>query len=151
MIFAINPPPIPELAAVGGFDFRMEDRGGVGREKLLEARNMALGMAAQNPVLAGVRPEGQEAGPQLFLDVNRLKAESLGVSITDLNDTLQSSLGVAYINDFVRQGRILRVQMQAESDLRRTPEDILKLTVRNNKGQMVSLSELAKVQWIVEG
>ncbi len=148
MIFAINPPPIPELAAVGGFDFRMEDRGGVGREKLLEARNMALGMAAQNPVLAGVRPEGQEAGPQLFLDVNRLKAESLGVSITDLNDTLQSSLGVAYINDFVRQGRILRVQMQAESDLRRTPEDILKLTVRNNKGQMVSLSELAKVQWI---
>ncbi len=148
MIFAINPPPIPELAAVGGFDFRMEDRGGVGREKLLEARNMALGMAAQNPVLAGVRPEGQEAGPQLFLDVNRLKSESLGVSITDLNDTLQSSLGVAYINDFVRQGRILRVQMQAESDLRRTPEDILKLTVRNNKGQMVSLSELAKAQWI---
>ena len=148
MIFAINPPPIPELAAVGGFDFRMEDRGGVGREKLLEARNMALGMAAQNPVLAGVRPEGQEAGPQLFLDVNRLKSESLGVSITDLNDTLQSSLGVAYINDFVRQGRILRVQMQAESDLRRTPEDILKLTVRNNKGQMVPLSELAKAQWI---
>jgi multidrug efflux pump len=80
--------------------------------------------------------------------VNRLKSESLGVSITDLNDTLQSSLGVAYINDFVRQGRILRVQMQAESDLRRTPEDILKLTVRNNKGQMVSLSELAKAQWI---
>ncbi len=147
MIFAINPPPIPELAAVGGFDFRLQDRGGVGREKLLEARNMALGMAAQNPVLVGVRPEGQEAGPQLFLDVDRLKSEALGVSITDLNDTLQSSLGVAYINDFVRQGRILRVQMQAEADLRRTPEDILKLSVRNNKGQMVPLSELAKAKW----
>ena len=62
MIFAINPPPIPELAAVGGFDFRLQDRGGIGREKLLEARNMALGMASQNPALVGVRPEGQEAG-----------------------------------------------------------------------------------------
>jgi multidrug efflux pump len=148
MIFAINPPPIPELSAVGGFDFRMQDRGGVGRDKLLEARNMALGMAMQNPVLAGVRPEGQEAGPQLFLDVDRLKSEALGVSISDLNDTLQSALGVAYINDFVRQGRILRVQMQAEADLRRTPDDILKLAVRNNKGNMVMLSDIAKIKWI---
>ncbi|MFA5371303.1 MAG: efflux RND transporter permease subunit, partial [Sideroxydans sp.] len=88
MIFAINPPPIPELAAAGGFDFRLQDRAGLGRDKLLEARNMALGMAMQNPVLAGVRPEGQEAGPQLLLDIDRLKAESLGVSNTDLNETL---------------------------------------------------------------
>ncbi|HET7833951.1 MAG TPA: efflux RND transporter permease subunit [Gallionella sp.] len=148
MIFAINPPPIPELAAAGGFDFRLEDRGGLGREKLLEARNMALGMAMQNPVLAGVRPEGQEAGPQLYLDIDRLKAESLGVSITDLNETLQTLLGTAYINDFVRQGRVLRVQMQAEADTRRTPEDIMKVTVRNNKGGMVPLSELATPRWI---
>jgi multidrug efflux pump len=147
MIFAVNPPPIPELAALGGFDFRLEDRGAVGREKLLEARNMALGMASQNPVLAGVRPEGQEAGPQLFLDIDRLKAESLGVSIADLNDTLQSTLGVAYINDFTRQGRTLRVQMQAEPNTRRTPRDILRLTVRNNKGDMVPLSELATARW----
>jgi multidrug efflux pump len=149
MIFAVNPPPIPELAALGGFDFRLQDRGGVGREKLLDARNMALGMASQNPVLAGVRPEGQEAGPQLFLDIDRLKAETLGVSIAALNDTLQSSLGVAYINDFTRQGRVLRVQMQADSDARRTPEDILRLSIRNNKGNMVQLSELAKARWTV--
>ncbi|HEX7454583.1 MAG TPA: efflux RND transporter permease subunit, partial [Gallionella sp.] len=149
MIFAINPPPIPELAAVGGFDFRLQDRGGMGRDKLLEARNMALGMASKNPVLAGVRPEGQEAGPQLLLDVDRLKAESMGVSIASLNDTLQSALGVAYINDFVRQGRILRVQMQADADLRRTPEDIMKLTVRNSRGDMVPLSELATPRWVV--
>ncbi len=148
MIFAINPPPIPELAAVGGFDFRLEDRGGMGREKLLEARNMALGLAMKNPVLTGVRPEGQEAGPQLLLDVDRLKAQALGVSIADLNDTLQSALGVAYINDFVRQGRILRVQMQADSDLRRTPDDIMRLTVRNNKGNMVRLSELVTPRWV---
>jgi multidrug efflux pump len=148
MIFAINPPPIPELAAAGGFDFRLQDRGGMGRDKLLEARNIALGMAMQNPALAGVRPEGQEAGPQLFLDIDRLKAETLGVSITDLNETLQSLMGGAYINDFVRQGRVLRVQMQAEAETRRTPEDILKVSVRNNKGGMVPLSELATVKWI---
>ena len=149
MIFTINPPPIPELSAIGGFDFRLQDRGGLGRDKLLEARNMALGLASQNPALAGVRPEGQEAGPQLFLDIDRLKAETLGVSIADLNETLQSMLGVAYINDFVRQGRILRVQMQAEADTRRTPQDILKISVRNNKGGMVPLSELATAKWVV--
>ena len=148
MIFAINPPPIPELAAAGGFDFRLQDRAGLGRDKLLEARNMALGMAMQNPVLAGVRPEGQEAGPQLLLDIDRLKAESLGVSITDLNETLQSLLGASYINDFVRQGRVLRVQMQAEAETRRTPQDILNIPVRNNKGGMVPLSELAQARWI---
>ncbi len=118
MIFAVNVPPIPELAAVGGFDLRLQDRGGLGREKLLEARNMALGLAGQNPALAGVRPEGQEAGPQVFLDIDRLKARALGVDLAELNDTLQSTLGVAYINDFVRQGRILRVQMQAEAETR---------------------------------
>ncbi len=149
MIFAINPPPIPELAATGGFDFRLQDRGGNGREQLIEARNMVLGMASQNPVFAGVRPEGQEAGPQLLLDIDRVKAESMGVSISDLNDTLQATLGVAYINDFIRQGRILRVQMQAEADMRSSPRDILSLSVRNNKGGMVSLSELATARWVV--
>jgi multidrug efflux pump len=149
MIFVINPPPISELAAVGGFDFRLQDRGGMGREKLLEARQLVLGLASKNPVLAGVRPEGQEASAQLLLDIDRLKAESMGVSMTDLNDTLQSVLGVAYINDFVRQGRILRVQMQADASLRRSPQDILRLPVRNSKGQMVALSDLATPRWVV--
>ena len=149
MIFAINVPPIPELAAVGGFDLRLQDRGGLGREKLLEARNMALGMAAQNPVLQGVRPEGQEAGPQVFLDIDRHKARALGVEIADLNETLQSLLGVAYINDFVREGRILRVQMQAEAETRRTPEDILRVPVKNARGDMIPLAELARARWIV--
>ena len=149
MIFAINVPPIPELAAVGGFDLRLQDRAGLGRDKLLEARNMALGLAGQNPALAGVRPEGQEAGPQLYLDIDRLKARALGVDIADLNETLQSVLGVAYINDFVRQGRILRVQMQAEDSARRTPADILRIPVKNARGDMIPLGELAKPSWIV--
>jgi len=149
MIFAINVPPIPELAAVGGFDFRLQDRGGLGREKLMEARNLALGLASQNPVLAGVRPEGQEPGPQLFLDVDRLKANALGVNLADLNDTLQATLGTVYINDFVRQGRILRVQMQADADVRRTPEDILRVPVKNGRGDMIPLAEIARARWIV--
>lgn len=150
MIFSVNVPPIPELAAVGGFDFRLQDRAGQGREKLLEARNMALGLASQHPALAGVRPEGQEPGPQLKIDVDRLKAEALGINIADLNETLQSALGVAYINDFVREGRILRVQMQAEAENRTTPEQILKIPVRNKQGGMVPLSEFATSKWIVD-
>ena len=148
MIFSINVPPIPELAAVGGFDFRLQDRTGQGREKLLEARNMVLGLASQNPVLAGVRPEGQEAGPQLQLNVDRLKAQALGVDLASLNDTLQSTLGVAYINDFVREGRILRVQMQAEPSARSTPEQIMSLPVRNAQGEMIPLSNIASSRWI---
>ena len=149
MIFAVNVPPIPELGAIGGFDFRLQDRTGQGREKLLEARNMVLGMAGKHPALSGVRPEGQEVGPQLQLDINRLKARALGIDIADLNETLQSALGVAYINDFVRQGRILRVQMQAESDVRSTPEKILRMPVRNAQGGMVPLSEIATPRWVV--
>jgi multidrug efflux pump len=149
MIFAINVPPIPELAAVGGFDFRLQDRGGLGREKLLEARNIALGIAAQNPTLAGVRPEGQEAGPQVLLSVDRVKARALGIDLGDLNDTLQATLGTAYINDFVREGRILRVQMQAEAETRRTPEDLLRLPVKNARGDMIPLAEIATAKWIV--
>jgi multidrug efflux pump len=150
MIFAVNVPPIPELAAIGGFDFRLQDRSGQGRDKLLEARNMALGIASKHPALMGVRPEGQEPGPQLQIDIDRLKARALGIDIADLNETLQSALGVAYINDFVRQGRILRVQMQAEADNRTTPEQIMRIPVRNAQGGMVPLSEIATPRWIVD-
>jgi multidrug efflux pump len=148
-MFATNVPPIPELGAIGGFDFRLQDRSGVGRDKLMEARNMALGLAAQNPALAGVRPEGQEPGPQLMLDIDQAKAQALSIDMASLNDTLQSALGVSYINDFVRQGRILRVQMQAEADLRSRPEDILRLPVKNARGEMVPLSAIATPRWIV--
>jgi len=148
-IFAVNVPPIPELGAVGGFDFRLQDRAGLGREKLMEGRNMALGLAAQNPALGGVRPEGQEPAPQLMLDIDRAKAQALSIDMADLNDTLQAALGVAYVNDFVREGRILRVQMQAEPNLRARPEEILRLPVRNTRGEMVPLSEIARPRWVV--
>jgi multidrug efflux pump len=147
MIFAVNVPPIPELAALGGFDFRLQDRSGQGREKLIEARNIALGIASKHPALIGVRPEGQEPAPQFQIDVDRLKARALGVDMANLNDTLQSVLGVTYINDFVREGRILRVQMQADAVNRTTPRQIMRIPVKNMQGGMVQLSEFAKARW----
>jgi len=149
IIFAVNPPPIPELGAVGGFDFRLQDRSGQGRDALMNVRNLVLGLASQDKRLAGVRPEGQEPGPQVFLEIDREKAQALQIDMTDLNDTLTSAIGVAYVNDFVLAGRILRVQMQAEADLRKTPEDLMKLPVRNRLGEVVLLGEIAKPKWIV--
>jgi multidrug efflux pump len=149
MIFALNPPPIPELAAVGGFDFRLQDRSGLGREKLMEARNMVLGMASQEPRLAGVRPEGKEPATQLLLDIDRLKASSLGIDLGELNQTLAVALGSAYVNDFIREGRVLRVVMQNDAVSRATPEGLLSLRVRTAKGAMVPLSEIATPRWVV--
>jgi multidrug efflux pump len=149
MVFAVNPPPIPELGAVGGFDFRLQDRANQGREALMEVRNMVLGLASQDKRLAGVRPEGQEPGPQVFLDIDREKAQALSIDLAELNDTLASAIGVAYVNDFVRQGRILKVQMQADADLRKTPEDLMKLPVRNRQGGIVQLGEIATPKWVV--
>ncbi len=149
MIFAVNPPAIPELGAVGGFDFRLLDRSDQGREALMDVRNLVLGLASQDSRLVGVRPEGQEPGPQVFLEIDREKAQALQIDMADLNDTLSSAIGVAYVNDFVRAGRILRVQMQADADLRKTPEDLLKLPVKNRLGEVVLLGEIAKPKWIV--
>ncbi len=149
MVFAVSVPPIPELAALGGFDFRLKDQGAQGRDKLLEARNMMLGMASQHPALAGVRPEGQEPAPQLRLDIDRLKARAMSVDIAEINETLQSTLGVAYINDFVHEGRIQRVQMQLDAHARNNVDAVMQLRVRNTRGELVRLSDIATPQWIV--
>ncbi len=148
LIFALNPPPIPELAAVGGFDFRLQDRAGQGRDKLMEARNMVLGMASQDPRLAGVRPEGKEPDTQLLLDIDRLKASSLGIDISELNQTLAVALGSAYVNDFIRDGRVLRVVMQVDAPARATPEGLMSLRVRTAKGTLVPLSDIATPRWV---
>ena len=148
-IFSVNPPAIPELAAVGGFDFRLQDRSGLGRDKLVEAQTLATQLASTSPALAGVRVEGQPPGPQLLLQVDREKAQTLGVEIATLNDTLQTLFGVAYINDFERQGRILRVQMQADPQTRTNPDEMLRVQVRNRVGAMVPLAEIVKPLWMV--
>ncbi|HEX7044010.1 MAG TPA: efflux RND transporter permease subunit [Burkholderiales bacterium] len=148
-MFAVNPPAIPELAALGGFDFQLQDRAGLGRAQLMEARDRLLVLASQDPNLAGVRAEGQPPAPQLFLDVDKVKAAQLGIDINQLNDTLSIALGSAYANDFVRQGRVLRVLMQADPASRATPEKLLRLQVKTRQGQLVPLSEIATTRWVV--
>jgi len=149
MMFAINPPPIPELAAVGGFDFRLMDIGAVGRDKLLEARNMVLGMASQNATLAGVRPESKEFSSQLYFDIDRIKAQATNIDLAEVNNVLQVGLGSAYVNDFIRDGRVLRVQMRVNAETLATPDTILALRVKNRTGDLVPLSEFVTPSWVV--
>ncbi|MEK7317609.1 MAG: efflux RND transporter permease subunit, partial [Pseudomonadota bacterium] len=149
IIFPLNPPAISELGNSSGFDFRLQDRSGQGHAKLMEARNQMLGMAAQSPVLQGVRPEGQEDAPQLRIDIDREKARALGVSVADINSTLSIAFGSSYVNDFIYEGRVRRVIVQAEGADRRLPDDLTKLRVRNANGDMVAFAAFATSKWIM--
>jgi len=147
MVFTLNPPSIPELGTASGFTFKLEDRGGNGATALLQARNEMLGLAGQSQVLAGVRPEGQEDAPQLRVDIDRIKARALGLSVGDVNATLAIAFGSAYANDFTRDGRVLRVLLQADAAYRMTPQDVLDLKVRNAQGEMVPFGAFTGVEW----
>jgi multidrug efflux pump len=147
MIFSLAPPAIPELGNSGGFAMRLQDRGALGPQRLLDARNQMLGMASQSKVVVGVRPEGLEAAPQLKVGVDRIKARALGLSIQDINDTLSIAFGSAYANDFNREGSVLRVLLQADAAQRMTPADVLRLQVRNATGGMVPFSEFTTATW----
>jgi multidrug efflux pump len=146
-IFAITPPPIPALGNATGFSMKLQNRSG-DRDALLQARNQILAKAMQSKLLVGVRPEGQPNAPQLYVDIDRVQARALGLSIADVNATLSISFGSAYANDFVREGSVLRVYLQAAAEQRMTPEDVLALRVRNDQGQMVPFSSFAQVRWI---
>ena len=147
MVFALNPPAIAELGIASGFTFKLEDVGGNGNAALVQARNQLLGAASQSPLLTGVRPEGQEDAPQLRVLIDRIKARALGLSIGDVNGTLAIAFGSAYANDFSRDGRILRVLLQAEAPYRMTPQDVLSLKVRNAEGEMVPFGAFTQGDW----
>lgn len=147
-IYPLSPPPIPELGASSGFSFRLQDRGGLGRDALLNARNQLLGMASQSKVVTQVRPDGLEDAPQLQIDIDRDKANALGVGFDVINAAIGTSLGSSYVNDFPNAGRLQRVVVQADAPARMQPEDLLRLTVVNNKGQAVPLSAFASTKWI---
>ncbi|MDQ2991140.1 MAG: efflux RND transporter permease subunit [Pseudomonadota bacterium] len=147
-VFALSPPPIPELGRGTGFSFRLQDRGGNGREALLAARNQLMGMASQSKILTGVRPEGLEDAPQVQLDIDRDKANALGVSFDSVNAALSTSLGSAYINDFPNAGRLQRVVVQADAPARMQPDDLLKLNATNAQGKPVPLSAFATTRWV---
>jgi len=147
-IFPLSPPPIPELGSSSGFSFRLQDRAGLGHDALLGARNQLLGMAAKSKVLTQVRPDGLEDAPQLQLDIDRDKASALGVGFETINATISTALGSAYANDFPNNGRLQRVVVQADAPARMQPDDLLKLNVPNNKGQMVPMSAFASTRWV---
>ncbi|HGE8241683.1 efflux RND transporter permease subunit [Aeromonas veronii] len=146
-VFAFNLPPIPELGTATGFDFFLQDRGGIGHDKLMAARNQLLGMAAQDPTLVRVRPNGMEDTPQLDIKIDYEKALAQGLSIADINNTLATAWGSSYVNDFVDRGRIKKVYMQADAPFRMNPEDMKLWYVRNSAGQMVPFSAFASTEW----
>jgi multidrug efflux pump len=147
-IFPLSPPPIPELGASSGFAFRLQDRAGLGRDALLAARNQLLGAASKSPILTQVRPDGLEDAPQLQLDIDRDKANALGVGYDAINNVISTALGSSYVNDFPSAGRLQRVVVQADAPARMQPDDLLRLSVANNKGQAVPLSAFASTRWI---
>ncbi|MBC7602249.1 MAG: efflux RND transporter permease subunit, partial [Ramlibacter sp.] len=147
-IFAVSPPAIPELGSATGFNFRLQDRSGAGHEALVAARNQLLGMARQSKILTGVRPDGLEDAPQLQLDIDRDKANALGVTFDAVNSSLSTALGSSYVNDFPNRGRLQRVVVQADAPNRMQAGDLLKLSVLNNKGASVPLSAFATTRWV---
>ncbi|MBG2709178.1 efflux RND transporter permease subunit [Proteus columbae] len=151
-VYSFNIPAIVELGSAGGFEFELVDKANLGHEKLMEARNQLLGMAAQQPqMLMGVRPNGQEDTSQYRLYIDLEKAQAQGVAISDIYSTLGTMFGGSYVNDFIDRGRVKKVYVQAESQFRMLPQDIGNLYVRNNVGQMVPFSsfiDTSKDPWL---
>ena len=147
LAFAIQPPAIQSLGQASGFTMKLQDRGGVGREALTDARNQLLGLASQSPLLANIRPEDQPPAPQLHVEVDRVQARAMGLSMTDVNNALSINFGSAYANDFNRQGRVLQVLVQADAPHRMEPEDVLSLRIPNDQGALVPFSSFATAEW----
>lgn len=145
--FAFQPPSVPGMGTSSGFDLQLVDRAGNGHTALMAARNQLLGMAAQNPKLVGVRPNGLEDTPEYRIIVDREKATALGLSLTDINTTLVSAWASTYVNDFIERGRIKKVFVQADARFRMSADDVGKWYVRNKQGQMVPFTAFATGEW----
>lgn len=146
-VVAFSPPAVFELGNTKGFDLYLQDSAGLGREKLLEARNQLLGMAAAHPQLFGVRPNGMEPAPILNIRVDRDKASVLGISLNHINETLSTAWGSSYVDDFLNQGRVKKVYLQGDAQYRMVPDHLRLWTVRNGSGDMVPFSSFATTEW----
>lgn len=147
MVFAFPPPAVMELGNATGFDFQLLDRGGLDHEALMAARNKLLGMAAQDPRLIRVRPNGMEDVAQYRVAVDWEKAGAMGVPITAIHNTIAAAFGSAYANDFIQAGRVKRVFVQADAPYRMLPKDLKKLYIRSSAGKMVPFSSFASGYW----
>jgi len=147
LAFAFAPPAVLELGTASGFDLRLTDNGSLGHDALMDARNQLLALAAADPRLRSVRPNGLDDAAQYKLDIDQQKAAALGVSLADINATLASAWGSSYVNDFIDKGRVKKVYLQADAPFRMLPEDIERWYVRNNRGEMVPFSSFTSGRW----
>lgn len=147
MIFAFYPPPIIDLGTASGFDLQLIDYVGAGHGTLMEARNQLLAEARRNPKLVGVRPNGLGDVPQYKVEIDMEKARALGLSIGEINATLQTAWGSAYVNDFMDHGRVKKVYVQGQANARMQPTDIEKWYVKNSHGKMVPFTSFSKGHW----
>ncbi len=146
-VYAFPPPAVLELGRAGGFDFELQDRGGLGHEALMEARNKLLAMAAKDPRLVRVRASGLDDVTQYRIDVDWEKAGALGVPINAIHNTISAAFGSAYVNDFIQGGRVKRVYVQADAPYRMLPQDLQRLFVRNDTGSMTPFASFATGHW----
>ena len=147
MAFAMSPPAIQGLGTSSGFSFNLMDNGGLGHAAMMDARNQFMGLASQSKLITGVRPNGQEDEPQLRLEIDQTKAQSLGLSIAEVNNTLATAWGGRYVDDFIDRGRVKRVYVQADAPYRMLPGDFDRWSVRNKAGQMVPFSAFGTSKW----
>ena len=148
-VSALQPPPIDNLGNSSGFSFRLQDRGQKGYAALMQAKEQLLAAAKQSPVLQNVYAEGLPEAPQVQLLIDREQAAAQGVTFADINSTISTNLGSAYVNDFPNRGRMQRVIVQADSVGRMNAQDILKYNVKNSRGDLVPLSSFATIKWTV--
>jgi multidrug efflux pump len=147
VVIGFPPPAALELGNATGFDFELIDKAGLGHAALMQARNELLGLAAKDPLLAGVRPNGLDDEPQYRIAIDREKASAHGLTMSDINDTIQSAWGSSYVNDFIDQGRLKRVYLQGDAPSRMLPQDLGSWYLRNGAGQMVPFSAFARGEW----
>jgi multidrug efflux pump len=146
-VIASSPPAITGLGNSAGFDMELQDHAGLGHDALMKARDQLLAAAEGNASLVRVRHNGLDDTPQLRINVDQHKAQALGVSIDDINDTLQTGWGSTYVNDFLDRGRVKKVYVQAAAKYRMLPDDISKWYVRNSSGGMVPFTAFATTSW----
>jgi multidrug efflux pump len=147
IVFGFPPPAALELGNATGFDFELIDKAGLGHEALMQARNQLLALAAKDPLLARVRANGLDDEPQYRISIDREKASAQGLTLSDINDTIQSAWGSSYVNDFIDRGRLKRVYVQGDAPARMLPQDLGSWYVRNSTGQMVPFSAFANGEW----
>ena len=147
VVFAFSLPAVAELGNAKGFDFQLQDRGGLGHEALMDARNEILQLASQDPRLRAVRHNGLDDVPQYHVNVDWEKAGVLGVPLASINNTISAAFGSSYVNDFIESERVKRVYVQADSPYRMVPEDLKNLYVRGNNNDMVPFTSFATGHW----